>query len=239
MKLFDPKAYHLHHQRAKKTFHAHDFLFEHVGNELISRLHDIKKSFNKPLNLSPHPLPYPSQYHPVLEEDLPYPEDSFDLILSCLQGHWVNNLPGHLKSIHRCLRKDGLFLGALWGGRTLFELRESLLQAELMLTNGASPRIAPLLHPKDAPSLLGSGGFFMPVVDTETISVTYPSLTSLMKDLRGMGETNKLYDRSKMFTSRALFVKAEEVYQTSYGLSNNILPTTFEVIYLTGWKYEE
>jgi NADH dehydrogenase [ubiquinone] 1 alpha subcomplex assembly factor 5 len=237
MKLFDPKAYHLHHQRAKKTFHSHNFLFEHVGNELVSRLQDIKKCFNKSLNLSPYPLPYPSQHHPFLEEYLPYSESEFDLILSCLQGHWVNNLPGLLKSIHRCLQRDGLFLGAFWGGQTLFELRESLLQAELMLTCGASPRMAPLLHPTDAPSLLGSGGFFMPVVDTETISVTYPSLTSLIKDLRGMGETNKLYDRPKAFTSRALFVKAEEIYRGTYGLSNDTLPATFEVIYLTGWKY--
>jgi len=237
MKLFDPKAYHLHHQRAKKTFHAHDFLFKHIGNELVSRLQDLKKTFNRPLNFSPYPLSYPSLHHPFLEEALPYAENKFDLILSCLQGHWVNNLPGLLKSIHRSLEKDGLFLGALWGGRTLFELRESLLQAELTLTGGASPRMAPLLHPTDAPSLLRSGGFFMPVIDTETISVTYPSLTGLMKDLRGMGETNILYDRPKMFTSRTLFVKAEEIYRNTYGLSNNTLPATFEVIYLTGWKY--
>jgi NADH dehydrogenase [ubiquinone] 1 alpha subcomplex assembly factor 5 len=238
MKLFDPKAYHLHHKRAKKTFHAHNFLFEHVGNELVSRLNDLKKSFNNPLNLSPHPLPYSSLHHPLLEDYLLYSEDSFDLILSCLQAHWVNNLPGHLKSVHRCLQRDGLFLGALWGGQTLFELRESLLQAELMLTCGASPRMAPLLHPKDAPTLLGSSGFFMPVVDTEIISVTYPSLRSLMKDLRGMGETNKLYDRPKTFTSRALFHKAEEIYLNTHGLPNDTLPATFEVIYLTGWKYK-
>ncbi len=238
MKLFDPKAYHLHLKRAKRTFHGHDFLFEHVGNELVSRLEDLKKSFNKPLNLSPHPLPYPSHHHSILEEYLSFPKESFDLIFSCLQGHWVNNLPELLKSIHRCLQPDGLFLGALWGGRTLFELRESLLQAELELKNGAAPRIAPMLHPADAPSLLGNGGFFMPVVDTETISVTYPSLINLMKDLRGMGETNKLYDRPKTFTPRTLFEKAEEIYNASFGLPNNTIPATFEVIYLTGWKYK-
>ncbi len=237
MKLFDPKAYHLHHQRAKKTFHAHNFLFEHVRDELISRLQDIKKRFKEPLNLSPHPLPYPSLHHSFLEEEVSCSENSFDLILSCLQGHWINNLPAHLKSVHRCLQKEGLFLGALWGGRTLFELRESLLQAEIQLRGGASPRVAPLLHPTDAPSLLGSAGFFMPVVDTETISVTYPSLQKLMKDLRGMGETNKLYDRPKSFTPRALFEKTEEIYDNLFGLSTTTIPATFEVIYLTGWKY--
>jgi hypothetical protein len=93
-----------------------------------------------------------------------------------------------------------------------------------------------MLHPADAPQLLGKAGFFMPVVDTETMTVTYPSLTSLMRDLRGMGETNKLVDRPKTFTPRTLFEKAEEIYKDTFGLPGDKIPATFEAIYLTGWK---
>jgi SAM-dependent methyltransferase len=238
MTLFDPKTYLMHQKRAQKEFFNHSFLFEHVGGELISRLKDLKKTFNKPLNVSPYPLPCPGHHHSSLEQPLPFDEGSFDLILSCLQAHWVNDFPAYLKSIYDCLQREGLFLGALWGGRTLFELRESLMQAELALTGGASPRIAPMLHPADAPTLLGRGGFFMPVVDTDIITVTYPSLRSLMKDLRGMGETNKLYDRQKTFTSRTLFEKTEEIYREAFPRLNQTISATFEVIFLTGWKYE-
>lgn len=237
MTLFDPKAYALHQKRAKEGFHNHGFLFNHVGQELTARLQDLKKKFNRVLSLSPHPLPYPSHHHSSLDHPLPFKEESFDLILSCLQGHWVNDLPGLLKAIYACLQGEGLFLGALWGGQTLFELRESLMQAELALTGGASPRVAPMLHPADAPSLLGRGGFFMPVVDTDIITVTYPSLVSLMKDLRGMGETNKLYDRPKGLTSRTLFEKTEEIYRETFPRSDRKISATFEVIFLTGWKY--
>lgn len=236
MTLFDPKAYDLHQKRARQTFPAHDFLFKHVGHELTARLQDIKRNFVKALTLSPHALPYPSQHHLLLEEVVPFPADTFDLILSCLQMHWVNNLPGFLKSITRCLQPDGLFVGALWGGHTLFELRESLLQAEIALKGGASPRLAPMIHAADASLLLKNSGFFMPVVDTETLTVAYPSLTALMKDLRGMGETNTLYDRPKTFTARALFEKAEAIYRKTYGQPSAALPATFEVIYVTGWK---
>lgn len=236
MKLFDPKAYHLHHKRAKKTFQAHDFLFQHVGCELATRLDDLKKRFHKPLVLSHHPLPHSGMYSQALDETLPFPEAEFDLILSCLQGHWINDLFNHLKSIHFSLQLEGLFLGALWGGQTLFELRECLLQAELKLTGGGSPRIAPFLHPADAPTLLGKAGFFIPVVDTEKISVTYSCLESLMKDLRGMGESNKLYDRPKCFTPRSLFEVAEDIYFKTFGTPEQKIPATFEVIYLTGWK---
>lgn len=237
MKLFDPKAYHLHHIRAKKTFQNHNFLYQHVGNELLSRLQDFKSRFQKPLNFSPYPLPFSGTYHEKLGDYLSFAEGEFDLILSCLYMHWVNDLHCLLKSIHHRLQPDGLFLGALWGGRTLYELRESLLQAELKLTGGASPRIAPLLHPADGTIILGKTGFFMPVVDTEVITVTYPSLLSLMKELRGMGETNKLIDRPKTFTPRALFDAAEEIYRKTFGKGDDTLPATFEVIYLTGWKH--
>lgn len=238
MTLFDPHVYALHQIRTQKDFAHHSFLFEHVGNELTTRLQDLKKTFTRALNLSPHPLPFPSHHHAPLEHTLPFKEGSFDLILSCLQGHWVNDFPAYLKNIHTCLQEEGLFLGALWGGRTLFELRESLMQAELSLSGGVSPRIAPMLHPADAPTLLGHGGFFMPVVDTDLITVSYPSLRGLMEDLRGMGETNKLYDRPKTFASRTLFEKTEEVYNQLFPHPNHKITATFEVIFLTGWKYE-
>lgn len=237
MNLFDPKAYDLHQIRARVGFSNHRFLFDHVSNELTARLQDMKKNFQKTLSLSPHSLPYPSHHHPILEHHLPFKEGSFDLILSCLQGHWINDLPGFLRNIYGCLQEEGLFLGALWGGQTLCELRESMMQAELALTGGAASRVAPVLHPKDAPALLGQAGFFMPVVDTDVITVTYPSVRSLMKDLRGMGETNKLSDRPKTFTSRTLFEKTEEIYGKIFPQTDHKISATFEVIFLTGWKY--
>lgn len=247
MALFNSHIYSLHHKRALKSFHDHAFLFDHVGAELMGRVEDVKKNFAKVLDLSPHSLgchphfstchPRPLMCHPRLRGDDNWVSEgaSFDLILSCLHAHWVNDLPGFLVNIRHCLQPGGLFLGALWGGNTLFELRESLLQAELSLKGGASPRIAPMLQPTDAPLLMGRAGFKDPVVDTEILTVTYDSLWSLMKDLRGMGETNKLQDRVKTFTSRSLFEKAEEIYQNSFALSNAKLSATFEVIYLTGW----
>lgn len=236
MTLFDLKAHDLHQARTRKDFKSHAFLYEHVGRELTSRIKDIKRKFNKALDLSSHPLSYPSFHHPFREKNSNLPKESYDLIFSCLQGHWVNDLQTHLKDICECLQSRGLFLGALWGGKTLWELRESLLQAELSVSEGVSPRIAPMLHASDAPLLLGRAGFSSPVVDRETIIVTYSSLTSLMKDLRGMGEANKLHDRLKTFTPRSLFEKAEDYYRRSFGLSEQKIQATFEVIYLTGWK---
>ena len=235
MILFNAHAYKLHHARAKGIPHDHRFLFAHIEQELQSRLQGAGVVAGPFLNLSPYPLSHPSFESPYPTETLPFPDASFDLIMSCLQIHWVGDLPCLLTHIKRCLRPGGLFLGALWGGRTLYELRESFLAAELSLTGGASPRIAPMLQPADAPFLLGKAGFSNPVADTEVLTVTYDSVKHLMRDLRGMGETNKLQDRKKTFSSRGLFEKMNLFYQTTFEASNGKIPATFEVIYLTGW----
>ena len=60
------------------------------------------------------------------EEALPFAPQSFDLVLSAMTLHWVNDLPGALIQISRCLRPDGLFLAAMLGGGTLWQLRQAL-----------------------------------------------------------------------------------------------------------------
>lgn len=59
----------------------------------------------------------------VDEEHLPFEENSIDCIISIGSLHWTNDLPGALVQIRRALKPDGVFLGALSGGDTLFELR--------------------------------------------------------------------------------------------------------------------
>lgn len=49
------------------------------------------------------------------EEHLPFADDTFDLVLSNCQLHWVNDLPGTFAQIKRVLKDDGLFLGAMFG----------------------------------------------------------------------------------------------------------------------------
>lgn len=59
----------------------------------------------------------------VDEEMIPFEPNSVDMFISNLSLHWVNDLPGTFAQINRCLKNDGCFLAALFGGDTLFELR--------------------------------------------------------------------------------------------------------------------
>lgn len=46
--------------------------------------------------------------------------------------------------IKEALKPDGVFLGALFGGDTLFELRTSLQLAEVEREGGISPHVSPM-----------------------------------------------------------------------------------------------
>jgi len=131
------------------------------------------------------------------EEALPFAPESFDLIVSVLGLHWVNDLPGALIQIRHALKPDGLFLGAFLGGATLSELRTVLLEAELAEEGGASPRVAPFAELRDAGGLLQRAGFALPMADTDRIAVTYPDALALMRELRAMGESNVLAARRR------------------------------------------
>lgn len=80
----------------------------------------------------------------VDEENLPFAENSLDAVVSSLSLNWVNDLPGALIQIKNSLKPDGVFIGAMFGGDTLFELRTSLQLAEVERESGISPRISPM-----------------------------------------------------------------------------------------------
>ncbi len=167
--------------------------------------------------------------------DLPYAPNSFDAIFSCLSFHWIDDLPGLMAQIRQLLKPDGLLLVNFLGGSSLIELRQSLAEAEQEITGGISPRCAPMADVRDAGGLLGRAGLALPVADSDRLTVHYPNMFKLMADLRGMGEQNALFGRLKKPTRRAVFLRAESIYQKKFGLENGKIPASFEIVTLTGW----
>ena len=137
------------------------------------------------------------------DEQLAAEPESFDLVTSILSLHSVNDLPGVLAQIRRALKPDGLLLAAMVGGDTLTELRQSLAAAEIEVSGGVSPRVAPFGDVRELGGLLQRAGFALPVTDVDRIVVRYGDFPSLMRDLRGMGETNALVERSRKPMRRA------------------------------------
>jgi len=264
LKVFDRIQVRRQRDRAAPHFSEHDFLFQEIADRLLSRLEDVRRSFSSVLDLGCHnglvaaylketagkdrfvqcdlspamaktAAPAGMQVLAADEEALPFAPDTFDLVVSLLSLHWVNDLPGTLLQIRQILKPDGLFLAALIGGESLKELRMAMMQAELELESGASPRVSPLADIRDAGALLQRAGFALPVADLDSLTVRYSEPLKLMRDLRGMGETNAVGDRRKGLTRRTTLLRTLSLYEEQFRQSDGRVPATFDIIYLTGW----
>ena len=169
-------------------------------------------------------------------------DGSADLVVSLMTLHWANDLPGALSQIRRALKHDGLFLGTLLGAATLKELRSVLTEAELAERGGAQARVSPFADGYDGAALLQRAGFALPVSDVDRLTVRYPDLFALIRDLRAMGETNVLAGTVRPLT-RSIIARAAVLYAERYGEPGPNggvrIPATFEIINLAGWAPHE
>ena len=260
--VFDRRRVRAQRDRAAANYDAHDFLHREIAERLLERLEEIKRRFPLALDLGCRtglvrrllrgrggietliemelaPAMLARAEGPCRlvadEELLPFREASLDLVISVFALHWVNDLPGALAQIRRALKPDGLFLAAFPGGDTLIELRGAWMEAELARHGGISPRVSPSAAVDDMPGLLQRAGFALPVVDTDTITITYADPLALMRELRGMGETNACIGRARGFTQRGTLLGALEAYGSAHRTAEGRIGATVQTVYLTGW----
>jgi SAM-dependent methyltransferase len=248
-RIFDRRVYGLRRARTRESFLAVD-----VGDNLAQRLGAVNRRFMRALDLSSRPetfaaiAPFAESWtktSPALgdiiadEEALPFAPESFDLVVSALSLHAVNDLPGALAQIRKALKPDGLFLAALFGGDTLRELRTAFAMGESEILGGISPRVAPMADVRDLGGLLQRAGFALPVADSEKTTVRYGAFTTLMDDLRALGETNALAERSKNVLRRDVLASMLQAYAANHSDEDGRLLATFEVITLTAWAPHE
>jgi SAM-dependent methyltransferase len=173
------------------------------------------------------------------EESLPLRDASLDLVVSALSLQFVNDLPGALVQIRRALKPDGLLLAALLGGDSLTELRQAFAVAEAETEGGVSPRVIPFLDVQAAGALLQRAGFALPVTDVDRIIVRYDSALALMRDLRAMGATNPMVERSRRPLKRMTLRRVIDVYAERFADPDQRIRATFDIVWLSGWAAHE
>lgn len=237
---------------AEKSDHTHLFLHKLATKALQDRLAVIKKSFDRPLqwggfypvidklhNWAGQAIPPQDDSSPFSiksnPDHLPFAKGSFDLVLSPLSFHAVNDLPGLLIQLRHTLKADGCLLAVMFGGETLRELRQILSQTDISCFGGVTPRIMPFADKRQMGGLMQRAGYALPVVDEDRITVTYPNLIKLCHDLRYMGESNILNDRVKSFPGKSYFEIAENLYREQFSDKDGRLEATFDLIYMIGW----
>ncbi len=227
-----------HHRRRAAAAPAL-FLHESVADELELRLGEVNRRFTAPAIVTGAPdfwaRRWPAARVVGDEDTLALEPGAHDLVIHALALHWADDPVGQLVQCRHALRPDGLFLAAMFGGRSLSELRAAMAAAELEILGGMSPRVLPMAEIRDLGALLQRAGFALPVADSDLHDVRYRDSLHLMHDLRAMGETNALSERHRRPPPRRLFSALEAKYRASFTHPQGGIAATFEVIYLTGW----
>jgi len=262
---FDTQLIRQRRTRAAARYGGFNFLKTLVAAEIAERLLDSNRSFETGLDIGSHhgelhtPLMETGKLTRLIhadsvdamvrqtpmprvimdEERLAIGTGSVDFATSALVLHRLNDLPGTLIQIRRALRPDGLFVGAMFGGETLTELRAAFSEAEAELEGGISPRVAPFADVRDMGGLMQRAGFALPVVDADRHTVTYETPFALLRDLRGMGETNALNDRRKQPLRRTTLLRMAEIYSERFSEPDGRVNATFQIVYLAGWAPHE
>ena len=262
--LFDRALHRRRLDRAAPRYGAAGFLKARAAEDAVLRLETIMRSFDRAVDLGARDGAFARALetsdararigalietdlsHAMLsgrsgprvqvdEERLPFRSESLDLIVSLLALHWTNDLPGSLVQIRRALRPDGLFIGALFGGATLTELRQSLVLAETEVTGGSAPRVSPFADTPDAAALLQRAGFALPVADIDRVQTAYGHPLELLADLRAMGESNVLLDPARRPLTRSVLARTFEIYAERFSRADGRILATFEIVTMTGW----
>jgi SAM-dependent methyltransferase len=220
------------------------FLWREAAEGLAERLGAVNRRFSRALAVDGRAadlLPAAAAEWRIAafdeNEKLDIAESGFDLAVSILSLHAINDLPGALAQIRGALKPDGLFLAAVFGGETLHELCAALIAGETAVAGGAARRIAPFADIRDLGGLLQRAGFALPVADNERTQVRYRAFATLIGDLRLMGETGILAERRPL--GRAVLAAAQDCYAADHADADGRLRATFDIVYLTGWAPDE
>jgi SAM-dependent methyltransferase len=260
--IFDRALWRKRLTRALRAGNPCDFVATRVAEDLVFRLSTVSRPFPRALDLgSPHPAIARAMAAPgrlvvraapveaalgdeglrlvADDEALPFAPQCFDLVVSALNLHFANDVPGVFAQARRALAPDGLLLAALVGGQTLAELRACLAQAQEEIEGGASPRVSPFADLRDLGGLLQRAGLALPVTDCDAFTVRYSDVFGLMRDLRSMGATNVLAAGARRPLRRDVLLRMAAIYAEKFADPDGKIRASFEIIWASGWAPHE
>jgi len=160
-------------------------------------------------------------------ERMPIRDGAAGLLWSNLAFQWANDLPRVLAECKRVLVPEGLLMFTTFGPDTLKELRHAF-------DADTGVHVNRFIDMHDIGDMLVHAGFSNPVMDMEVMTLTYPGVEQLMRELKSLGAHNVAAGRRRGLTGRGMLQKVRERYEARR--QEGRLPATFEVIYGHAWR---
>lgn len=161
-------------------------------------------------------------------EDMPLATQSVEMVWSNLALQWCNDLSQTFRELHRVLQPEGLLMFSTFGPDTLKELRIAFDSVDDF------SHVNRFVDMHDIGDMLVAAGFADPVMEMETLTLTYDDVRAVMQDLRNIGAHNATAGRATGLMGKGRWARIAQNYETLR--RDGRLPATFEVIYGHAWK---
>lgn len=168
-------------------------------------------------------------------EAVPFADGSFDLVVSTSTFQWLEQLDTAFGEAYRVLEPGGSFRFALFGERTLHELRSSYRQACRAAGRGEENRTRRFVSASDVEAALAGAGFDGCHAHAELELESYPDVPALLRAIRGIGAGNPAPVSCRGLAERRVMLEMMEIYRRVYA-AGDLIPATYEVIYGAGEK---
>jgi malonyl-CoA O-methyltransferase len=159
--------------------------------------------------------------------NIPLADNSVDMVFSSLAIQWCNDLDQVFKEFRRVLKPEGLLMFATLGPDTLRELRLSWRAVD------DYAHVSAFMDMHDIGDALMRTRMADPVMDVETITLTYDDVRGLVRDLKTLGSRNAAQGRQHSLTGKQRFAAMEAAYETYR--RDGQLPASYEVAYGHAW----
>jgi SAM-dependent methyltransferase len=265
--LFNREILRQNRDRYCDKFSEADFIHQEIGQIIIQTIMDCKRNFDNALEIgagsgfvgreildlkkthnllqvdfSPKVVDKHNLDLVMDDENFCLQDQSFDLVISNLNLHFINDIQKNLIDIKNVLRPKGMFIASFFGEENLKELKEVFFKTEENIYEQMSPRISPNIDIKSSGMLLQKAGFSDVVCEKHSLEVSYSSLKKMFNDLKNMGQSNILNGRSRKFMTKKFLFDLTENYRNLYSAPTvkpqkaDEIVATFEIILLSGWK---
>jgi len=161
-------------------------------------------------------------------ERLPFATAQIDLIVSNLTLQWCDPAAAFAEFL-RVLRPGGVLMFTTFGPDTLKELRAAWSEVD------ERPHVHSFLDLRDVGDLLLASGFADPVVDVERLTLRYPAVLDVLRDLKRIGAHNVARSRARGLTGKGSFNAFRRAYESMGGAEGGGVPVTYEVVYGHAW----
>lgn len=156
-------------------------------------------------------------------ESLPFAEQGVDVVFSNLALQWCPDLSTVFAEFRRVLRPGGIALFSSFGAQTLAELRQAWQQVD-----GYS-HVNSFSSKEKLELALRAADFDEPTLWASTVVLEYPSVDTLMRELKDLGAHNVTANRPRHLTGKGTLRKMIAAYEAVMG--GDPIRASFEILF--------